>query len=186
VSDFREVQPLRQQRLIVVILIVVAVIVLVSLLSAGASSLWGVVIALGSLGLVGALILAASLETTVDREAIIVAFHFLWPKRRIRLSEVRKAEATKYHPFLDYGGYGVRLGLHGWAFNVSGDEGVLVETNDGSRLMIGSQRPKELEAAIERAKREQEGHPGQRDALTHVALERDVKGSNPLRLLFGP
>jgi preprotein translocase subunit SecG len=160
VIPFREVQPLRQQRLFVIILVVVAVIVLVSLLSSGASTLWGAVIALGSLGLVSALILAASLETTVDREAITVAFHFLWPKRRIPISEVRTAEATKYSPLLDYGGYGVRLGLRGWAFNVSGDEGVVVERNDGSRLMIGSQRPKELEAAIARAKREQEGQPG--------------------------
>ena len=75
------------------------------------------------------------------------------------MSDVRKAEAMKYRPFLDYGGYGVRLGLRGWAWSVSGDEGVLVETNDGSRLMIGSQRPKELEAVIEPAKREQEGQP---------------------------
>jgi len=159
VSYFREVQPLRQQRLFVVILSVVAVIVLLSLLSSGASTPLGAVIALGSLGLVAALILAASLETTVDRDVITVAFHFLWPKRRIRISEVRKAEATKYSPLLDYGGYGVRLGFRGWAFNVRGDEGVFVETNDGSRLMIGSQRPRELEAAIERAKREREGHP---------------------------
>jgi hypothetical protein len=159
VSLFREVQPLRRQRLFAVILIVVAVIVLASLLSSGASTLWGAVIALGSLGLVAALILAASLETTVDRDVITVAFHFLWPKRRIPISEVRKAEATKYSPLLDYGGYGVRLGFRGWAWSVSGDEGVLVETNDGSRLMIGSQRPKELEAAIERAKREQDSTP---------------------------
>jgi hypothetical protein len=104
---------------------------------------------------VGVLLAFARLVVDVDREAIRVAFHFLWPKRRIPISEVRKAEATKYSPLLDYGGYGVRLGLRGWAFNVSGHEGVLVETNDGSRLMISSQRPKELEAAIERAKREQ-------------------------------
>ena len=154
---FREVQPLRQQRLIVVILVVVAVVVFVSLLSTGASTLWGAVIAVGALGLVGALVLAANLETTVDRDAITVAFHFLWPKRRIPISDVRKAGATKYHPFLDYGGYGVRLGLRGWAFNVSGDEGVLVETSDGLRLMIGSQRPKELEAAIANARQERQG-----------------------------
>jgi hypothetical protein len=160
VSDFREVQPLRQQRLIVVILSVVAVIVLVSLLSSRAGTLWSAVVTFGALGLAAALLLAASLETTVDREAITVAFHFLWPKRRIPISQVRKAEATKYSPLLDYGGYGVRLGFHGWAFNVSGHEGVLVETKDGSHVMIGSQRPKELEAAIERAKREQGAHQG--------------------------
>jgi hypothetical protein len=109
---------------------------------------------------VGVLLAFARLVVDVDREAITVAFHFLWPKRRIRISDVRKAEATKYSPLLDYGGYGVRLGFRGWAFNTSGDMGVLVETNDGSRLMIGSHRPKELEAAIEGAKREQEGRRG--------------------------
>ncbi|HEY6203606.1 MAG TPA: hypothetical protein VI056_11250 [Candidatus Limnocylindria bacterium] len=178
-------QPLRQQRLIAVILSVVAVIVLVSLLSSGAGTLRTAVVTLGALGLVAALLLAASLETTVDREAITVAFHFLWPKRRIPLSDVRKGEATKYSPLLDYGGYGVRLGFHGRAWSVSGDEGVLVEANDGSHVMIGSQRPKELEAAIERAKQQQEGHPPGAGALTHVALERDAKGSIPLRLVFG-
>lgn len=152
-SYYREVQPLRQQRLIVVIVIVVAAVVLVSLRVSGGATLWGAVIALSTLVLVTALFLAASLETTVDREAITIAFHFLWPKRRLPISDVRKAEATKYRPFLDYGGYGVRLGFRGWAFNVSGDEGVLVETKDGSRVMIGSQRPKELEAAIGRALR---------------------------------
>ena len=159
-SYFHEVQPLRQQRLIVVILVVVAIVVVVSLVSSGASTAWSALIGVGAIGLVAALVLAASLETTVDEEAITAAFHFLWPKRRIPISEVRKAEATKYHPFLDYGGYGVRFGFRGWAFNVSGDEGVLVETNDGSRLMIGSQHPKELAAAIEQAKRGAGGSAG--------------------------
>jgi hypothetical protein len=103
---------------------------------------------------VGALLAFARLVVDVDREAVTVAFHFLAPKRRIALSTVRRAQATKYRPLLDYGGYGVRLGFRGWAFNVSGDEGVLVETNDGSRVMIGSQRPRELEAAIAQAIRE--------------------------------
>jgi len=153
VTYFREVQPLRQQRFVVVILIVVAAVVLVSLRVSGGASLWAAVIALGTLVLVTALFLTASLETTVDREAINIAFHFLWPKRRISIPDVRKAAATKYRPLLDYGGYGVRLGFRGWAFNVSGDEGVLVETKDGSRVMIGSQRPNELETAIARAMR---------------------------------
>jgi hypothetical protein len=106
---------------------------------------------------VGVLLAFARLVVDVDREAITVAFHFLWPKRRIRISDVRKAEVTKYSPLLDYGGYGVRLGFRGWAFNTSGDEGVLVETNDGSRLMIGSHRPKDLEAAIARAREDRQG-----------------------------
>jgi hypothetical protein len=151
---FREEQPLRQQPLIVAILLVVAVVVVTSLLISG-GSIWGAVVALVTLGLVTALVFAAKLETTVDRETITAAFHFLWPAKRIALSEVRKAEAVKYHPLLDYGGYGVRLGFRGWAFNVSGNEGVLVETSDGSRVLIGSQHPKELASAIAVARSEQ-------------------------------
>jgi hypothetical protein len=150
---YHEEQPLRQQPLVVVILSVVAVVVLASLSIAG-GSIWGAIIALITLALVSALVFAARLETTVDGESITVAFHFLWPTKRIPIGQVRKAEAIKYRPLLDYGGYGVRLGFRGWAYNVSGDEGVLVEAKDGSRVMIGSRRPKELEAAIARAKRE--------------------------------
>ena len=105
---------------------------------------------------IGALFAFARLVVDVDREAITVTFHVLWPTRRIPLSDVRRAEATRYRPLLDYGGYGVRLGFKGWAYNVSGDEGVLVETMRGARVMIGSQRPKDLEAAIGRAKHERE------------------------------
>jgi hypothetical protein len=97
------------------------------------------------------LLLAARLVVDVDRDAITIRFRFLWPTRRIPLSEVRRAYAMTYRPLLDYGGYGVRLGIKGWAYNVSGNEGVLVETGKGDRVMIGSQRAKELEAAIARA-----------------------------------
>ena len=114
---------------------------------------------------IGALFAFARLVVDVDREAITIAFHLLWPKRRIALASVRRAEATKYRPLIDYGGYGVRLGFKGWAYNVSGDEGVLVETTEGARVMIGSRRPKELEAAIALAKRALEGRP--REAEPH-------------------
>ena len=94
---------------------------------------------------------------------------------------MRKAEATTYRPFLDYGGYGVRLGFRGWAFNVSGNEGVLVETNDGSHLMIGSQRPKELEAAVARARATDKAPSGrspwfQRRGGTRVPHQRRGSG----------
>ena len=110
---------------------------------------------------IGVLLAFARLVVDVDREAITVAFHLLWPKRTIPISEVRNVEVIAYRAFLEYGGYGVRLGLRGWAWSVSGNQGVLVERKNGSRLMIGSQRPKELVAAIARAKRELEGPSGE-------------------------
>ncbi len=105
------------------------------------------------------LLLAAKLVVDVDSREIRISFHFLWPTRRIAIADVKTAAATHYNALLEYGGWGVRLGWKGWAFNVDGDEGVLVETADGKRVLIGSRRAKELEAAIARALAEHAGGP---------------------------
>ena len=100
---------------------------------------------------VAALFALARLVVDVTAEEITISFHFLWPTRRIRIADVKRAHATTYNSLLEYGGYGVRWTPRGWAFNTGGNEGVLVETNDGKRVMIGSRRAKELEAAIAKA-----------------------------------
>jgi hypothetical protein len=101
---------------------------------------------------VAVLFLAARLVVDVTAEEIRVSFHFLWPTRRVAIERVRRAHAQRYSPLFDYGGWGVRYAFsRGWAFNAGGHEGVLVETTDGKKIMIGSRRPAELEAGIARA-----------------------------------
>jgi len=160
VTHYHEEQQFRQPWLLVLLmaLAIPAVIVAIDVaVRQPALLLPALLLGPGVIAAIALLFALARLVVDVDRDVITVAFHFLWPKRQIRIPEVRKAEATKYSPLLDYGGYGVRLGFRGWAWSVSGDEGVLVETNDGSRLMIGSRRPKELEAAIAKARKERQG-----------------------------
>ena len=157
---FHEEQRFRQPWLLVLLMVLAIPAVIVAIdvaVRQPALLLPALLLGAGVIAAIALLFALARLVVDVDRDVITVAFHFLWPKRQIRISEVRKAEATKYSPLLDYGGYGVRLGFRGWAFNVSGDEGVLVETDDGSRLMIGSQRPKMLEAAIAKARQDRQG-----------------------------
>ena len=111
----------------------------------------GSVLALAIFAPIAVLFLAARLIVDVGRDAITVSFHFLWPTRRIALSNVRRAHVTRYDPLADYGGWGVRYGLaRGWAFTTGGHDGVLVELNDGRRVMIGSRRADELARAIAR------------------------------------
>ena len=98
-----------------------------------------------------ALFAVAKLVTDVDDRGVHVSFHLLWPTRHIPLEDVQRAHATEYSPLVDYGGWGVRLSWKGWAFNTGGAEGVLVETKSGKRIMIGSRRANELEAAIAKA-----------------------------------
>jgi hypothetical protein len=101
--------------------------------------------------LVFALLALSRLDVDVDDRGIHIAFHLLWPTRHIPLENVRRVHATTYTPLL-WGGWGVHyMLLRGWSFNTGGSEGVLVEVKSGASVMIGSQRAKELEAAIAKA-----------------------------------
>lgn len=72
---------------------------------------------------------------------------------RIHLHEVRDFERVTYNPIADYGGWGIRWGFKGKAYNVSGQEGVLLHFYNHKPLLIGSQQPAALFAAIAEAKR---------------------------------
>lgn len=99
------------------------------------------------------LLLAAKLTTTVGEASVHVG---LWPlhrrPKRIDLERVSTVEACTYRPLRDYGGWGIRKGRQGWAYNVSGDRGVRLTYVDGETLLIGSQRPDELATAITAAR----------------------------------
>jgi hypothetical protein len=98
------------------------------------------------------------LTTKVDSHRLHIVFSPL-RRRDIPLSNIAHWEARTYNPIRDYGGWGIRLGRRGWAYNVSGDQGVELELTNGKKLLIGSQRPEELSAAISRAKTDNDGNP---------------------------
>ncbi len=55
-----------------------------------------------------------------------------------------------YRPIADYGFWGIRAGRDGErALIARGNRGVRLELTDGTRLLIGSQRPEALAAALD-------------------------------------
>jgi hypothetical protein len=89
------------------------------------------------------------LEIEVRPEGIAVRFcpfHRDW--RRFSAQELSECYARRYRPLLEYGGWGIRYGWHGRAYNMSGHEGVQLVFQDGRRLLLGSKEPRQLEAAI--------------------------------------
>jgi len=58
-------------------------------------------------------------------------------------------EARTYNALKEYGGWGIRTGLNGKAYNVSGNSGVQLELAGGEKLLIGSQRSDELARVIQ-------------------------------------
>ncbi|MGZ7167683.1 MAG: hypothetical protein ACXVIP_04695, partial [Halobacteriota archaeon] len=73
--------------------------------------------------------------------------------RTIPLSDIVTYEARQYRPVLEYGGWGIRFGTRRKrAYTMSGNRGVELELIDGTRLLMGSQRPDELVSAIRAVK----------------------------------
>ncbi|MBL8796892.1 MAG: hypothetical protein JNM56_23525 [Planctomycetia bacterium] len=103
--------------------------------------------------LVAALLFGMKLRVAVDGERLHVRFT-PFVDRSISLAEIRSWEPRTYQPIVEYGGWGIRYGLFGkgQAYNTRGNRGVQLELNDGSRLLIGSQRAEELAQAITQAR----------------------------------
>ncbi len=95
------------------------------------------------------LFLVANLTTEVRSDGLYVRFFpFHLSFHRIPAERLVKHEVQTYRPIRDYGGWGIRYGRGGKAYNVSGDRGVMLELSDGQRLLIGSQKPEDLASAI--------------------------------------
>lgn len=98
------------------------------------------------------LFLAAKLVAEVRGDGVFLRFFpFHFGTIRIPLSDVVSFSAGKYSPLADYGGWGIRIGRGGKAYNVSGNMGVRLALSDGTHLLIGSRHAEELAAAIAKA-----------------------------------
>jgi hypothetical protein len=75
-------------------------------------------------------------------------------RRLVPVDTVRSVEVVTYRPIADYGFWGIRSGRDGErALIARGNRGVRLELTDGSKLLIGSQKPELLAAAIDRSLR---------------------------------
>lgn len=116
-----------------------------------------VLLALGEWMLIGLLVALLvylpKLTTEVTPQDVKVKIS-LWRPRRISLRDIERVEAITYRPMRDYGGWGIKYSFKnkGWAYTMSGNRGVRVFLRNGKNVLVGSQRPEELAAAIEVAR----------------------------------
>lgn len=92
--------------------------------------------------------LFASLQVTVD--SVALRWHFgpgFW-RKSLPLTDVVAVAVTRTS-WLN--GWGIRWTSRGWLYNVAGLDAVLVTSRDGKARLVGSDEPRRLKAAIERA-----------------------------------
>lgn len=73
-------------------------------------------------------------------------------RRTISMLTISRVEVVQYQPLRHCGGWGIRIGRDGErVYNARGNRGVRLHLIDGSKILIGSQRPEELALAVEGA-----------------------------------
>jgi len=158
--DFREVQQFRQPWLWIILFVslVVAIVVVGYPLAQGTATgktpgeLAALRGALALIVIVG-LGLAAGfyfikLITEIRGEGLYARF-VPFVRWLIPYEDIKSCEARTYSPIGEYGGWGIRWGRGGKAYNISGSRGVQLEFKDGKRLLIGSRRADEFAQAIQ-------------------------------------
>ena len=99
---------------------------------------------------ISALFFCFRLDTRIDKEGVSVRFfpfhltykHYSW-------ESISNAAVREYNPISEYGGWGLRFGMFGKAYNVSGNYGLQLIFPDHQKLLIGTGKPEKLKKALE-------------------------------------
>ena len=100
------------------------------------------------------LLLGSYLEIKVFQDGIYFRYiPFIRKFRRINFAAIQSFVIRKYKPIREFGGWGIRFGFKEKSimYNVSGNMGIELVLKDGKKIILGTQRPEELQAALTKA-----------------------------------
>jgi len=93
------------------------------------------------------------METQISKDVISIRFVPFHKEYRIyKWEDVESAIVREYKPVMEYGGWGIRGIGKNKAINVSGNKGLQLVFKDGRKLLIGTQKAKELTDLLENRK----------------------------------
>lgn len=156
-AHFEEIQKVRQTWIWILLAMAFAGLVLMAahqivfrrafgenLLTLSSISFVGVLFAL-----VTVLIYKADLVTKIDERGIHYRFFPLQIRfRTIFWKEIEEVYIREYDALSEYGGWGVKFGNYGRAYTVKGRYGLQLELSDDRSILLGTQKPIELERLI--------------------------------------
>jgi len=95
------------------------------------------------------------LETRIKKDGIYYRFvPFHGPFRFHSWDTLQKCYVRKYSPILEYGGWGLRLGMYGkgTAYNVSGNMGLQLKLSNNKKILLGTRKPEEIAEVLKKIK----------------------------------
>ncbi len=90
------------------------------------------------------------LDTRIDDKGISTYFRPLgFTRKTFAWDEISECYIRSYSPLKEYGGWGLRtLGMRSKAYNVAGNVGIQIVTNEGKKFLIGTQQPENAQNTI--------------------------------------
>jgi hypothetical protein len=91
------------------------------------------------------------LETVITADGLYVKLFPLHLKFKfIAWDTISKVYIRNYRPLAEFGGWGLRYGFGGKAYNIKGNMGLQLNFKDSSNLLIGTQRREELRVILDK------------------------------------
>lgn len=96
----------------------------------------------------------SKLYVSIDQDHLYYRYPpFVNSEKRLSKDDLKEIYVRKYKPIMEYGGWGYRFRFRsGRAINVAGDTGLQLVLKNNKRLLIGTQKPAEMEYAVRRLK----------------------------------
>ena len=94
----------------------------------------------------------SSLSVKINRGGIYYRFlPFHWYYQKIDWKDIEKVYVRRYDALTEYGsGWGIKFGNSGKAYIISGSYGLQIDFLDERKILLGTQRPGELERMIQK------------------------------------
>jgi len=88
------------------------------------------------------------LTLSITNKAVYINFGVFASKQVIPLTDIKSIAVRKYNGPGEFSGWGVKSNAHEQSYTVSGDEGVEIILKNGKMILVGTQKPKEMQRVI--------------------------------------
>jgi hypothetical protein len=110
-----------------------------------------------------------TLTTKIDEQGVHYRFFpFHLKFKHVSWHELENCYVRTYNPISEYGGWGYRISFlrkKGRAFTVNGKTGLQLELKNGKKILLGTQKGKDITRIIERYYKKDKRSPGKLNEL---------------------
>ena len=143
-----------------------AVTALIPFLKMDSQRLWQMDVMLSLVGLilvlvfVNIMVFVVTFQTKVASDGIYYKYPpFVLKWKKVAFQDLEHWRIRKYQAFQEFGGRGYKtrfLSTKARSITIKGNQGLQLHFKNGKKLLLGTQKPAELEAALRKAKVEEE------------------------------